>query len=84
MKIVLHNRYPVENLPEDIRPDEFEAGSHVRLVIEPPMSDEEVLAEFEREIQKGLDDLAAGRTYTLEEVLAHIDERFGPQADAAE
>lgn len=84
MKIVLHNRYPVESLPDDIRPDESEAGTHVRVVIEPAMSDEEVLAEFEREIQKGLDDLDAGRSYTAEEVLARIEEQLGPKVDAAE
>lgn len=83
MKFALHNSYPIESLPEEIRPD-LPSGTHVRVLIEPAMSDDEVLAEFEREIQQGLDDLDAGRSYSVEEVLAHLEERVGSSADAAE
>ena len=39
---------------------------------------EELTARFElySELQKGLDDIAAGRTYTEEEVFAILDKKF--------
>lgn len=83
MKFVLHDRYPIEKLPEDIRPS-LPSGTHVRVLIEPAMSSDEVLAELDRELAKGVASLDAGLSYTAEEVLARLDARFGPQADAAE
>ena len=39
---------------------------------------EELIARFElyNELQKGLDDIAAGRTYSEEEVFAMLDKKF--------
>lgn len=33
--------------------------------------------EFDREIQKGIDDIDAGRTYSLEEVKAELERDYG-------
>ncbi len=42
-----------------------------------PCLDEMTLEEFNAELQKGLDDIAAGRVFTMDEVEARMKERFG-------
>ena len=42
-----------------------------------PCLDEMTLEEFNAELQKGLDDIAAGRVVTMDEVEARMKERFG-------
>lgn len=42
-----------------------------------PCLDEMTREEFNAELQKGLDDIAAGRVFTMDEVEARMKERFG-------
>ena len=83
MKFVLHDRYPIEDLPENIRPS-LPDGTHVRVLIEPGMSDEEALAELDCELAKGIKSLDEGRGIPIEEVEQRLLARFGASADAAE
>lgn len=75
--------YPIDQLPRDLHP-QLPEGRSVRVVIEDEISDEELRAEFDREIALGIADLDAGRWFTAEEVRAEMRARFGPLADAAE
>lgn len=50
----------------------------MKLPIRRPLSISEMTKEqFDAEIQKGLDDIAAGNVYSLEEVEAYMKSRFG-------
>lgn len=83
MRRFVCDRYPIDKLPRDLHP-QLPPGRTVRVVIEDDISDEELLAEFDAEIAKGLASLDAGLSYTAEEVLARLEAQFGPRADAAE
>lgn len=83
MSIVLSNRYPIESLPEDVRPP-LPAGTHVRVVIEPALTDEAILAEFDRKIDEGLRSIGEGRLVDIDEVERRLLDGSDPLVDAAE
>ena len=82
MNRIVHEHYPVEKLPADLRPEM--PDSRVRVVIEREMTDEELLADLHEKLRVGLDQLDAGLGLPAEEILARIEARFKRKADAAE
>ena len=76
-------KYPTDNLPRDLHPG-LPPGRRVRVIIEDEVTDDELRREFHAEIQKSLIDIAAGRVFDVDEVLARIEARHGPAAAAAE
>ena len=83
MTRIVHPHFPVEKLPEELR-GEFEGQTHVHLIVEDKEADEALLKEFDALIQEGLDDIAAGRLYSAEDVRRILKEPFGPALSAAE
>lgn len=83
MRRFVAENYPIDKLPRDLHP-QLPTGRKVRVVVEDDISDGELLAELNREIAKGIADLEAGRSHSVEEVRADMRARFGPVADAAE
>lgn len=83
MRRFVCERYPIDKLPRDLHP-QLPEGRFVRVVIEDDISDEDLLAEFDRDIAKGTAQLDAGEVLSAEEVRADLAARFGWAADAAE
>lgn len=83
MRRFVRENYPIDSLPRDLHPH-LPEGRQVRVIVEDDVSDEEMLAELDQKLAEGLKSLNEGRFYTAEEVLARLDDRFGPKADAAE
>ena len=83
MRRFVSERYPIDKLPRDLHP-QLPTGRFVRVVIEDDISDEELRAEFDMEIAKGIASLDAGHSYSPEEVLARLEARFAPKVSAAE
>lgn len=83
MRRFVCERYPTDQLPRDLHPH-LPPGRQVRVIIEDEISDQELRAELDREIAKGLASLDAGLSFTAEEVLERLDARFAPKASAAE
>lgn len=79
---IVHDRVPIESLPEELRTG-FPAGTHVRVMIERAMTDEQLLEELDRQIAKGTADLKAGRVHSANDVRAWLTQRFGRGTDAA-
>jgi hypothetical protein len=83
MRKFVCERYPIDKLPRDLHP-QLPEGRHVRVVIEDDISDEEILAELDGELAKGLRSLDEGRGIPIEEVERRLVARFGRAADAVE
>ncbi len=83
MRRFICEAYPIDRLPQDLYPG-LPSGRLVRVVIEDKITDDELRQELDAEIGKGLDDIAAGRVLSADEVLARIDARSGSRAAAAE
>ena len=83
MRRFVCERYPIDKLPRDLHP-QLPSGRTVRVVIEDDISDEDLLAEFDREIAKGIAQLDAGQGRSAAEVEANLKARFGWAVDAAE
>ena len=66
--------YQIDKLPRGLHP-QLPTGRRVRVIIEDEISDDELRQEFDREIAKGLRSLDEERTYSSEEVLAHLEAR---------
>lgn len=81
MKRLVTESYLVDRLPPELRLG-LPSGHHVRVVIEHEITDEELRRNVDREIQKGLDSLNAGRSHSAEDVLARIEARL-PKVAAA-
>ena len=83
MTRIVHDNFPVERLPQELRAA-FDGMTHVRLTIEDRETDAALLAEFDAAIQRGLDDVAAGRVHSVEEVREHFRAKSAARRAAAE
>lgn len=81
MRRFVAENYPIDKLPRDLHPH-MPAGRKVRVIIEDEISDEDLTAEFRMEIEKGLDDLDAGKVLSAEEVRTNLAARFNWTSDA--
>jgi predicted transcriptional regulator len=84
MTRIVHPHFPVEKLPEDMK-RAFGDASHVRLTVEDTVAEEKLRAKINAAIDRGLADVAAGRTHSMEEVEAMMDKLFplDPARDSA-
>ena len=70
---------PASELPKRILdrfPQPPSAEAHFAVTVEPAESDAEKLASLKRDLQAGLDDLAAGRVSDGKDVFARLKKRF--------
>jgi predicted transcriptional regulator len=85
MTRIVHDRFPVERLPEELRRALGDL-SHVRLTVEDEGEEDRMRAAINAAIDRGLADIAAGRVRSLEEVQAEMEALFplpGKRASAA-
>jgi predicted transcriptional regulator len=75
MTRIVHPHYPVEKLPEELRAA-FGNAKHVHLTVKDKAAEEQLLAEIDAALDRGLADIAAGRVHTAEEIDAFLDQEF--------
>ncbi len=71
MSRIIHDHYPVERLPDDLRRT-LGNTTHVRLTIDDLEDDKILLAELDATLQRASEDVRNGRVYSVDEVLDHL------------
>jgi hypothetical protein len=75
MTRIIHENYPVERLPEDLRLALGNA-THVRLTVEDKEAERRMMAELNAAIDEGRADVAAGRVHSFEDVMDFLANEF--------
>jgi predicted transcriptional regulator len=71
MTRIVHPHFPVEKLPDELR-SAFGNATHVHLTVRDNEAEEQLKAEINAAVDRGLADIAAGRVHTAEEIEAWL------------
>lgn len=79
MNKIVREHYPAAKLPADLRTGFGPTDEVTVTIVAESRTDEELLAELDRKVAIGLEQLDRGESYSSEEVLAHLRARFAGQ-----
>jgi predicted transcriptional regulator len=75
MTRIVHDNFPVERLPLELR-NALGDATHVRLTVEDKEADRRLQAEIDAAIARGLADIEAGRVHSMDEIDAFLAQTF--------
>jgi predicted transcriptional regulator len=81
MTRIVHPHFPVEKLPDELRAA-FGNATHVHLTVRDRDAEEQLKAEINAALDRGMADIAAGRVHTAEEIEAWLDQEFPLSAES--